>query len=377
MLPRSHFKRVSRGQGFYFLGIPGSAERIVRPEQVGIVPIEGSSSNDGFGPVIRQAEGWRFAFPALHHKGAKVGKVVQYEQPIFNGPPATLLRSQRGGVHARNQLQKRLPTVSTEPSEIFQSIAAQANHCGVGPEVRCLNHQRRGCQVMPSPVEDRQSAQAEPVDQSDQAPPVPEAKLDVQEDTLLTESERQELESCERHIGHLREAAFLSGSSLKTIQEKRLYREEYRTFERYCEAKLKMSAQNAYRLIDAAKIITVIQESHQFGDENLPNCESHVRPLADGLVEDQWLNAWQQVIEEADGDQVTGTLVKKVVNKITGNKTRKTKPKAGKPPKGLKSVLSLVERAKSKAEKDKQKRLVTLLGKIQSKINAYLRSLKS
>lgn len=232
--------------------------------------------------------------------------------------------------------------------------------------------------IAPAEVMDSPTVCVEALDQSDHAPAVPVCMPDVEEDsTPLTESERKELETCEKQIGRLREAAFLTGSSLKTIQEKRLYREEFRSFERYCDARWKMSAQNAYRLINAAKIISVLQDSHQFGDEHLPTCESHVRPLADGLEEDQWLNVWQQVIEEAEDKGVTGSLVEKVVNKNNGKHKQQTKGKATKPPKGLKSVISLVEKAKERAEKIKQKGLISLLNKIEERIGSYLKSLKS
>jgi len=217
---------------------------------------------------------------------------------------------------------------------------------------------------------------AEPVEQSAQAAPVIAVELEFSEDnTPLTESERQELESCEKQMGCLREAAFQTGSSLKTIQEKRLYREASCTFEKYCEAKWKMSAQNAYRLINAAKIISVLRDSHQVGDKDLPTCESHLRPLADGLEEDQWLNAWQQVLEEAEGEAVTAPRVKKVVNKINGTQEEQIVGQPAKAPKGLRSVITLVEQAKERAEQDKQKAMITLLKKIEEKINSYLKSL--
>lgn len=221
-------------------------------------------------------------------------------------------------------------------------------------------------------------AHVEPLDQPAEAPAVPECKSEFEEDcSALSESERKELETCEKQIGCLREAAFLTGSSLKTIQEKRLYREEFRTFERYCEAKWKMSVQNAYRCIKAADIIGLLRKSHQVGDEDLPTCESHVRPLADGLEEDQWLSAWQQVIEKAEGKAVTAPLVKRVVNNINGKQEEQNNDEPAKAPKGLRSVITLIEQAKERAEQDKQKAIITLLKKIEEKIHSYLKSLKT
>lgn len=220
--------------------------------------------------------------------------------------------------------------------------------------------------------------QAEPTDQPAEAPAVSECKPDIEGDCIpLTEGERKELEACEKQIGRLREAAFATGSALRTIQEQKLYREEFRSFERYCEAKWKMSAQNAYRCINAAKIIGVLKESHQVGDKDLPTCESHVRPLVDGLEEDQWLSAWEQVIEEADGEAPTGTQVKKVVNRINGKTTRKSEARINKSSKGLRSVMTLIGQAKERAQKDKQKAMITLLKKIEEKIKSFLKSSKT
>lgn len=224
----------------------------------------------------------------------------------------------------------------------------------------------------------------EPLDRTAQAPAVPEPEPKVKDGKpSLTDGERQELECCEKQIDSLRTSEFLAGDSLRIISEKELYREEFNTFEEYCQDKWDMSPQHAYRLINAAKFMSVVETCNQIGDEDRPKCESHIRPLIDGLEdEDKRLEAWQQVIEKADGEKVTGKLVQEVADEMRGKKRRKVKAKVAKPPKAkakaLNSAISEIDKALKKAGKDKQQKgVVRLLTRIRGKIESYLKSLKS
>lgn len=221
------------------------------------------------------------------------------------------------------------------------------------------------------------------LDQPALVPAVPEPEPDVEEDSFsLTDGERQELEECEKQIDSLRTSEFLAGDSLRIIDEKKLYREEFDSFEKYCQDKWDMSPQHAYRLINAAKFAEIVEDCGQIGEEHRPKCESHIRPLIDGLKkDDKRLEAWKQVIDQADG-KVTGKLVQQVVAKMSGKQTRQVKARITKPPKAktrvLSNAISAIKKALKKAGKDKQQKdFVTVLTDIKTKIESYLKSLKS
>ena len=52
----------------------------------------------------------------------------------------------------------------------------------------------------------------------------------------------------------------IASSALKRIRDKKLYKAEFKTFGKYCQARFKISKAHAYRLIDFAKTCEAIQE---------------------------------------------------------------------------------------------------------------------
>lgn len=66
------------------------------------------------------------------------------------------------------------------------------------------------------------------------------------------------------------------GEALAAIRDKRLYREQYATFEDYCANRWGWKRAHAYRMIEAAE---VVQELSPIGDTPLPTTESQAREL--------------------------------------------------------------------------------------------------
>jgi hypothetical protein len=64
------------------------------------------------------------------------------------------------------------------------------------------------------------------------------------------------------------------GLALGQIQEKRLYRQNYKTFEEYCISRWEMSRRSAYQLIEAASI----HQNVRHGAQILPANEHQARP---------------------------------------------------------------------------------------------------
>ena len=72
----------------------------------------------------------------------------------------------------------------------------------------------------------------------------------------LTEDERRDLQVSEERVHRYHEHGYvLTGTALLTIQERRLYRETHPTFEKYLQAKLRMSRATAYRFMGAVEVV--------------------------------------------------------------------------------------------------------------------------
>jgi hypothetical protein len=75
------------------------------------------------------------------------------------------------------------------------------------------------------------------------------------EDTL-TDDERRDLGVFEQQVHRIHEHGYVvTGTALLTIQERRLYRETHPTFEKYLQARLRMSRATAYRLMGAVEVV--------------------------------------------------------------------------------------------------------------------------
>jgi hypothetical protein len=70
----------------------------------------------------------------------------------------------------------------------------------------------------------------------------------------LSSSEALELKNLESTVERGLIAFWEIGLALRQIQEKRLYRQNYKTFEEYCISRWEMSRRSAYQLIEAASV---------------------------------------------------------------------------------------------------------------------------
>ncbi|MFH2064954.1 MAG: hypothetical protein ABIK15_07140 [Pseudomonadota bacterium] len=113
----------------------------------------------------------------------------------------------------------------------------------------------------------------------------------------MTEEEQSRLEELE-NIVHENFGAFVeTGMALAEIRDKKLYREEYVTFEAYCKAELEVSRSRAHRLIESATVVkNLLPIGQQIGIGILPTNERQARPLTKLPPEDQ-VKAWKEVLE--------------------------------------------------------------------------------
>jgi hypothetical protein len=131
------------------------------------------------------------------------------------------------------------------------------------------------------------------------------------------------LEECEQEIAKGLSAFYQVGKALSEIRKSRLYKADYVNFESYCSIRWDMQRQRAYELMSAAEVRENIEVVGNF--RQIPEIESHCKPLAKLKSAEEQVTAWSQVLVMADGKKVTAKLVTQVVDEILGL-TSKSKP---------------------------------------------------
>jgi hypothetical protein len=169
----------------------------------------------------------------------------------------------------------------------------------------------------------------------------------------LTQEEQQLLDQSEQTIrvglGQFVEV----GSALIEISDHKLYRVSFDTFEDYCRQQWNLSDDYAYRLINAAKCVTVLKAKLTSQDVTVfPTNEAQVRPLLD-LEPKEQAKAWLKVLKDTAGNQITAKEVKGVVDGLTGKpegkKTVTPKARLEKTEQKLTRIEKLVTKAKGQA----------------------------
>lgn len=129
----------------------------------------------------------------------------------------------------------------------------------------------------------------------------------------LNNGERKALCDYELTIEKGLETFFEVGSALMAISERKLYRETHTTFADYCLQKWRISRSQAYRLIDASK---VMKNLSPIGDTvPLPSNEAQSRPLS-VLPLEQQTEAWLEAVNSAEDGVVSAKHVATAVEKI-------------------------------------------------------------
>lgn len=117
------------------------------------------------------------------------------------------------------------------------------------------------------------------------------------------------------------------GKALAEIRDRKLYRENYPTFERYCKELFDVARGTAYRHIAAAEVVENVSNWRQ--TENIPVLsplplnEAQVRPLT-RLRPEQQVAVWQAAVDSAPKGKVTAAHVNKVVKNYLGEKVTAT-----------------------------------------------------
>ena len=128
----------------------------------------------------------------------------------------------------------------------------------------------------------------------------------------LAEAEQLELRRLEGTIRSGLKSYIEVGEALGEIQQKRLYRFQYPTFEEYCVNRWGFRRAHAYRLINASKTARTLSP---IGDTGSPAVESHAR-LLNKLPAEQQEGAMARAKALAGDKKVTTAHVKEAVDEI-------------------------------------------------------------
>lgn len=121
----------------------------------------------------------------------------------------------------------------------------------------------------------------------------------------------QQLEACEAVIERGMTTFIEVGNALLRIRDERLYRQEYRDFETYCQARWALSRSRAYQLMDAAD---VVERVSTIVDTPAPANEGQARALI-GLPTETAAQVMQEAHDITDG-KPTATVIREVRERI-------------------------------------------------------------
>lgn len=125
--------------------------------------------------------------------------------------------------------------------------------------------------------------------------------------TNLTTTEQHALAQHEVVIERGKAAFCDAGNALKAIRDARLYRQEYGTFEAYCQQRWGMARRSAYQMIAAAAVVENVRNCAQ-----IPANEAQARALA-AVPPAVQAQAWQRAVETAPAGKVTAGHVERTI----------------------------------------------------------------
>jgi hypothetical protein len=143
----------------------------------------------------------------------------------------------------------------------------------------------------------------------------------IETPTKLTIREQRALDQAEHKIARGLKSFLEVGMALKEIKDKRLYRQEYNTFQEYCDKRWELSRPRAYELCAASQVVADLSAMADI--RLLPENERQARPLTWLKEAKHRKRAWEMALNaaKAGGRPVTSSDVEAAVLKLDG-KTR-------------------------------------------------------
>lgn len=138
----------------------------------------------------------------------------------------------------------------------------------------------------------------------------------------LNESDQELKRKCEDTIRGGLDYFVDVGRALVTIRDRRLYREEFATFDAYMKSEWGLSARHGHRLCDAAEVMQNLLPAPGSSDQlvTLPKTESQARELA-RLPAAEQRPAWEEARAQAPNGKVTASHVQEAVSKRIAKKS--------------------------------------------------------
>lgn len=112
----------------------------------------------------------------------------------------------------------------------------------------------------------------------------------------LTIQENTRLRHCEAVIERSMNSFYEMGVALREVRDSRLYKEDFNSFEEYCEKKWAISKPYAIQTISASN---VMDELNQVAMATIPTTERQVRPLTKLKDPELQKKVWQEVVFES------------------------------------------------------------------------------
>ncbi|NMF65954.1 hypothetical protein DP113_33850 (plasmid) [Brasilonema octagenarum UFV-E1] len=172
------------------------------------------------------------------------------------------------------------------------------------------------------PIEKEKAERDEPTTEETGVVPVEAELITEGEDAPLSGEEKELLLQLERQI---EDSFYAAATALRAINEKRLYRESYRTFTEYCESRFGFKRRQAYHYIEAANVTDTLAKSAR-AVHVLPTTEYQIRPLSTIKDPEKQVEVWMRAVEKAGGRAPSHEIVKEVKQEILGNGTSPKPP---------------------------------------------------
>ena len=132
---------------------------------------------------------------------------------------------------------------------------------------------------------------------------------------IITLDERSRLFQLEETIRQGLNTFVDVGNALLEIRDKRLYRQEYNTFEEYCREQWGFSKNYANKLIASTEAVLNLGTIVPI----LPKTESQARPLT-SLEPEEQVEAWKRVITSTPEGKITAAIVLKAAKEVEREK---------------------------------------------------------
>jgi len=189
----------------------------------------------------------------------------------------------------------------------------------------------------------------------------------------LDTAEQQQWRELDGVVKRCRDQIWEAGKALLIINQKRLYRDEFETFEDYCRERLNISRPYAYNLMDAAKVSEQLSAIADIPVK--PSNEAQFRELV-AVPEEHRVAAWKGAVILAGDKPVTAKIVRQASAEFKPEKIKLAiqptqKPSGDIEPVRLDAVLEQMARVEKAATEIKAEKVLDELLALRKLIEKF------